>query len=300
VSAIVLAALVVMWAVVLVPMFLRRHEKATEMDGVHRFSGAMRVLSRRRRGPAAVATTRAPHRLDRAAVISRALDRAPERPVRRTMRSDPPEPSPARAAGHRAHRVAARRRGLGVMLAAILLTAVLALVLGGWLIALQAFTDVLALAGVAQLRASAMADRYARGMPRSAVRAEARITDAPVSPHVVPVAVRSAAQAAFTPVAEPAPGQVVDPVGRPLAARRPGKQIVFDAVTEMPIVEKPRVAPKPVKRVGVPDDFYERPVSPPRPERVYSPLLDEVDSDPDTLTGDLQLLDGILRKASGE
>lgn len=41
------AVLVVVWAVVLVPMWLRRHDTVTESRSVDRFSTAMRVLSRR-------------------------------------------------------------------------------------------------------------------------------------------------------------------------------------------------------------------------------------------------------------
>ena len=46
-SAVILAVIVVMWAVVLVPMWLRRHDANTESRSVDRFSTAMRVLSRR-------------------------------------------------------------------------------------------------------------------------------------------------------------------------------------------------------------------------------------------------------------
>ena len=46
-SAVILAVIVIMWAVVLVPMWLRRHDAATESRSVDRFSTAMRVLSRR-------------------------------------------------------------------------------------------------------------------------------------------------------------------------------------------------------------------------------------------------------------
>jgi hypothetical protein len=47
VSAVIVAVIVVMWAVVLVPMWLRRHDAATEMRSADKFSSAMRVLSRR-------------------------------------------------------------------------------------------------------------------------------------------------------------------------------------------------------------------------------------------------------------
>jgi len=47
VSAVILAVIVVMWAVVLVPMWLRRHEATSETRSADKFSTAMRVLSRR-------------------------------------------------------------------------------------------------------------------------------------------------------------------------------------------------------------------------------------------------------------
>jgi len=47
VSAVIYAAIVVMWAVVLVPMWLRRHDDKIESRSVDRFSTAMRTLSRR-------------------------------------------------------------------------------------------------------------------------------------------------------------------------------------------------------------------------------------------------------------
>ena len=46
-SAVILAVIVVMWAVVLVPMWLRRHEATSETRSADKFSAAMRVLSRR-------------------------------------------------------------------------------------------------------------------------------------------------------------------------------------------------------------------------------------------------------------
>ena len=46
-SGLIYAAIVVLWAVVLVPMWLRRHDEVTESRSVDRFQGAMRTLSRR-------------------------------------------------------------------------------------------------------------------------------------------------------------------------------------------------------------------------------------------------------------
>jgi hypothetical protein len=289
VSAIVLAALVVMWAVVLVPMFLKRSERSQEMAGPARFAGAMRVLSRRRRTPELPADQR------RAAVISAALGAAPTRPVRPAM-------SPARLAARRSARVAARRRGLAVMGAALLLSLLAAVLVAGWVWIVQGAVDVFVVAGFAQLRASALADRASLGLPRAPMRPATRVAD---------MAQTAAPRAVSTP-----------------AVRR-DKHLIFDAVTGAPIVSRPRVAPavaaatastrasRPVATsaslsvsapvsmpasmpASMPDDYYDAPTAPPQPERVRVPLLDPVDTDPDTLTDGIELLDGILSRASGQ
>jgi hypothetical protein len=46
-SGLIYATIVVLWAAVLVPMWLRRHDSVTEARSVDRFQGAMRTLSRR-------------------------------------------------------------------------------------------------------------------------------------------------------------------------------------------------------------------------------------------------------------
>ena len=46
-SGLIYATIVVLWAAVLVPMWLRRHDDVTESRSVDRFQGAMRTLSRR-------------------------------------------------------------------------------------------------------------------------------------------------------------------------------------------------------------------------------------------------------------
>lgn len=46
-SGLIYAVIVGLWAVVLVPMWLRRHDEASEARSVDRFEGAMRTLSRR-------------------------------------------------------------------------------------------------------------------------------------------------------------------------------------------------------------------------------------------------------------
>ena len=58
-SGLIYAAIVMLWAVVLVPMWLRRHDEVTESRSVDRFQGAMRTLSRRgAEGPAGVGDRR--------------------------------------------------------------------------------------------------------------------------------------------------------------------------------------------------------------------------------------------------
>ncbi len=302
-SAIVLAALVIMWAVVLVPMFLRRHERSAELAGATRFAGAMHVLARRRGHPAP------PSGEQRAAAISQALSRAPSRERAPVAPASAATSALASAAARRSARVAARRRGLALMLGLIVVSAGCAVLLGGWLVWLQLAVDLVALAGLAQLRASAISDRYERTALSSRPRPAARLTTAPVTAHVSRAAVASprapAGAASASSSAAPAAGRglatnVVSP------PRRVARQIVFDAVSETPIVEKPRVrkdaAPTPVKRVAAaaPDDFYDHPDSPLRPEVVHVPLLDAVDTDPDTMTRGLELLDGILDRASGQ
>ena len=49
-SGVIYAVIVVLWAAVLVPMWLRRHDEVTESRSVDRFQGAMRTLSRRQPG----------------------------------------------------------------------------------------------------------------------------------------------------------------------------------------------------------------------------------------------------------
>ncbi len=49
-SALIWAAIVAVWGFVLIPMWLRRHDTASEQRSTERFTGAMRVLSRRPSG----------------------------------------------------------------------------------------------------------------------------------------------------------------------------------------------------------------------------------------------------------
>src|SRR4051812_26763283 len=81
-----------MWAVVLVPMWLRRHDAATESRSVDRFSTAMRVLSRRSSGGPDRRYVLMPKRDARATVpVSRASP-TPRPPTPQAPAAPPPRP----------------------------------------------------------------------------------------------------------------------------------------------------------------------------------------------------------------
>lgn len=182
-SAAVIGVLVILWAVVLVPMWLRRHDKANELAAVDRFAGAMRVLSRRsgdrdRPAPGAGRYVVMPARSSAARTMDVFV---PDKSG--PVHTPGPELAAPRANGSRssalARRVAARRRLAILMLTLVVTTLVAALVLGGALIAVQACVDVLVVAGVFHLRASVLAQRaqVRRAAGRASavrVRAQAR------------------------------------------------------------------------------------------------------------------------------
>lgn len=166
--------LVILWAVVLVPMWLRRHDKTSELAAADRFAGAMRVLSRRsgeRRAAGAGRYVLMPAR----SAAARAMHvHAPQR--RRQGPPDPGRPAGPRPAGRRA-RVAARRR-LAVVLATLLVVTVVAAVAGGGaFVVVQGFTDVLVLAGVLHLRSGVLAER-ARDRRAAAQRSAVQVRQA--------------------------------------------------------------------------------------------------------------------------
>ena len=117
-SALIFVALAVAWAVYLIPKALQHHEDAVRSRSVDRFSQTMRVLARRE------PVNRRSSRL----VVS--PGRAPSSPIVTTkhLTRDDAEPAPparlTRAAANRAAR--RRRRVLGVVLGALLVTLVVA------------------------------------------------------------------------------------------------------------------------------------------------------------------------------
>jgi hypothetical protein len=72
-TGVIYAAIVVAWAAYLVPLALRRHDEAARSRSIDRFSGAMRVLSRRGESTAGWMVVAPPEAIDR--VISPGLSR---------------------------------------------------------------------------------------------------------------------------------------------------------------------------------------------------------------------------------
>ena len=204
-SAVIYAAIVVMWAVVLVPMWLRRHDAATESRSVDRFSTAMRTLSRR--------TTSGPGR--RYVVMPRRSEGgvsvhvsgaaappapAPAKPVRPTEQARRPRPKTATATRQRPSLVARRRRLLLGLLGLTLFTMLLAAVgVLSW--ALQVVFDVILIAFCMHLRA-----QVKRAAAVSAQRRR-RTTTAPAP-----------RRPASRPAARPRPAAESLPVDEPLEA----------------------------------------------------------------------------------
>jgi hypothetical protein len=207
VSAVIYAAIVVMWAVVLVPMWLRRHDAATESRSVDRFSTAMRTLSRRTTGTPGRRYVVMPRRSDNgpSVHVSGAAVAAAAAPAtkRATATVRPAAAKPKAAANKpRAGRtsiVARRRRFLIGLFALTFFTMLLAMVgVISW--PLQIVIDVILIAFVVHLRAQARrAAAVARQRRRAAVAAQL-----PVSAHrPMPAAARTAPVARPEPVTEP-------------------------------------------------------------------------------------------------
>jgi len=163
VSAVILAVIVVMWAVVLVPMWLRRHDAAQESRSVDRFSTAMRVLSRRNSGSPDRRYVLMPKR-DRVADVHVSGAAGTRRPAPRPSTAAPP----ARPKG-RPSLAARRRRALLALAGITALTFVLMLAgLVGW--PFQFVVDLVLVAFVVHLRSQAKRTAtVARQRRRSAV-----------------------------------------------------------------------------------------------------------------------------------
>jgi hypothetical protein len=142
VSPVILLGLVVMWAVVLIPMWLKRHDEVEETRSVDRFTNAMHTLSRREAPADKRRYIVMPHRSSSREVhVSGASAAGGGRnPARRPARP------PVTAATRR------RRTLIGLLLVAVV-TLVAAVVFGGLALwALQAIVDLALVAFVMHLR----------------------------------------------------------------------------------------------------------------------------------------------------
>jgi uncharacterized membrane protein len=195
VSAVIYAAIVVMWAVVLVPMWLRRHDAATESRSVDRFSTAMRILSRRSSGGPDRRYVVMPRREESVSVhVSGAA--APRRPVRTARTARPTVATTS---------IVVRRRRLFLGLAGVAgLTLLLAA--GGVLTwVLQILVDLVLVAFVVHLRAQARRAAVVSRQRRRVTAAPAARAERPVPtarPAVAPPAASSRA-ARLDPSTEP-------------------------------------------------------------------------------------------------
>lgn len=137
-SGLVYAAIVLMWAAVLIPMWLRRHDATTENRSAERFGQAMRVLSRREStADRRAIVVPAPPRSAPTTVPAREQRPVGSRPVTSRPSTESPAPSAvARSPRSQARASLARRRArtLAVVSALALVTGALSLlgVLPGW------------------------------------------------------------------------------------------------------------------------------------------------------------------------
>jgi len=231
-SAVIYAAIVVMWAVVLVPMWLRRHDAATESRSVDRFSTAMRTLSRR--------TTSGPGR--RYVVMPRRSEGGVSVHVSgAAVPAERPAPTPRPVVAPRAPRptrsrasLVARRRRLFVgLLLVTFLTMVLAMA-GALSWILQLLVDVALVGFAVHLRAQA---RRARMLPRQRRRPPvAPTTRRPAGRPTAPAAQRqpAPATAAVAEEALAATGTEDDGTWEPVPVPRPTYTLKPPAPVEVP------------------------------------------------------------------
>jgi len=250
VSAVILAVIVIMWAVVLVPMWLRRHDAATESRSVDRFSAAMRVLSRRQPASGTARYVLMPRRQAAAAVhVSGA---AAPRPARTVAAPKAPRRRPSLAVR--------RRRVLLALLGVASLTFVLALAgVVSWV--LQLVIDLIVVSFVVHLRTQA---RRSAALARDRRRPSAGRP--PVAAPATPTAARYAARLARA--MTPAPAAVQEPAvevaEEPVAAEVEASSEVASAAATGTDDES---AWEPVP---VPPPTYT--MKPPAPPRHYPPV----------------------------
>ncbi|MBV9485090.1 MAG: hypothetical protein JO246_03460 [Frankiaceae bacterium] len=171
-SSPILLGLVALWAVVLIPMWLKRHDEVEESRSVESFTTAMRTLSRREAPKPEKAYAVRPRNHEYHVTGASVTDRP-----RRARPAVPRQSAAALAA-------ARRRRTLLGLLIVTLVTLIVAVVVGGLALwALQLITDAALVAFVMNLRHRAQQAALVRPRkvaPRYVARAEPVRTPEPV------------------------------------------------------------------------------------------------------------------------
>jgi hypothetical protein len=310
VSPVILLGLVVMWAVVLVPMWLKRHDEAEESRSVDRFTSAMHTLSRRETASDQRYVVM-PHR-------SRSVDVHVSGAAPRSRRARRKALAARRASAKPPMTAAARRRRtlIGLLLVTILTFAAAMFVGGLKLWAPQLVLDAVLVGFVAHLvlrgrRAGAVhsvrAERPAHAEPAArrqpAPAARRRPDAAPAVEFVAPVRVTATAAGRQSLFDQTAAADVAERELEPAAAG-----FVFDqsaeidlasaeraaaSAAEHPTVELPayestiefdepeiEIGGRPWEPVPVPRPTYaDKPTAPPRRPRapIFEPLLPEAE-----------------------
>lgn len=262
-SAVILAVIVIMWAVVLVPMWLRRHDAATESRSVDRFSTAMRVLSRRPTGSPDRRYVLMPKRDSGASVHVSGASATRRPPTRQTPAAPPSRPQTRTPSATKARSsLAVRRRRTFLALGGVTFLTFLLAVTGviGW--PLQLVVDLILVAFVVHLRTQAKrAAAVARQRRRAAVAppAPARPTYAPVAP------------AAPAPAFEERATQPMQQVEAPAAAAEQTAATGTDDRWEPVPVPRPTYTMKP----KAPQRWTYAPPAQPEPSTLEEPAVEE-------------------------
>ncbi len=168
-SGAIYAAIVALWALVLIPMWLRRHDEANQSRSIDRYKGAMRSLS----GRSSAASSRE--------ILMPARSRSVDVVVTGARRAESPGRPSASVLAARSRAAARRRRVLGGLLVLLVAVVVLALVhrAPAWAVLVPvALLGAFGLAVRRQVQAQSSLDRrLARGASLRA-RAEQAETDA--------------------------------------------------------------------------------------------------------------------------
>lgn len=199
------AAIVVMWAVVLVPMWIHRHDTATESKSVERFSAAMRSLARKRPGRLPGRSIVMPRRLPDT------MSWHVSGPAVRPKATRPARPTAGRFEVSRSAVIARRRHTLLGLLGLAGICFVLALV-GAFPWLLQLLIDGFLVGYLAYLRSQARAGRPvapAVGQrpvsARGSFIAPRRVDPAPVVVAEEPLAPAVGGESSWQPVPVPPP-----------------------------------------------------------------------------------------------